>query len=164
MNATGATYRKLPGRNVNFFGGRSQLWLAEDHLLEVTGMLLAERYRRFPLADIRALVVESTRTQTIALSIFGVVSGLGAVAAAVLTWNALRSPDFSRAIEVGLSWAFAALFGILTFIALLGLVISLARGATCRCLVQTAPTRHRGATRLLAALAAEITSAQTARP
>ncbi len=167
MNVQSAKYRKLPGRNVNFFGGRSQLWIAEDHLLEVTGLMLAERYRRFPLADIRAFVVEKTRSQAIALWIYGGVLAISGSATAALIWGAVKISDRDASVVTGV---FAGFAGIVAVIALIGLLITLFRGATCRCSIQTtaglrvlaAPTRRRGAERLLAVLAPEIEAAQAA--
>jgi hypothetical protein len=164
VNARDARYRPLPGRS---FGptGRSRLWLAEDHLLEVNGILFAERYRRFPLADIRAIVVEPTRGRTRWLAISGGIALLCILAILGIWW--IVTLNEKREVIVGL-WVVAGAIGVLALGALLVFLVALARGATCRCLVQTtaglrvlaAPTRRRMAAVVVPILTAEIEAAQ----
>src|SRR5664279_6204091 len=58
MNASGAKerYIRLTGKK-RTWTGFSQAWLGSDHLLIVYSMRFVERYQRFALADIRAIVV-----------------------------------------------------------------------------------------------------------
>jgi len=171
VKVQGATYRKLPGRSIGFVGSRARLWLAEDHLLEVSGMFLAERYRRFPLADIRAFVVEKTRTQAIALWIYGGVFALCAGFGGLLFWYGTRSgtkPGEAVIAFLSVFGGFAVIVAVITFI---GFLLTLLRGASCRCSIQTtaglrvlaAPNRRRPTERMFAILAPAIEAAQAVR-
>jgi hypothetical protein len=168
MKTEGVKYRKLPGRTVSFFGGRSRLWLADDHLLEVNGMVLAERYRRFPLADIRAFVIEKTRTQAIAMWIYGGLIVVGGLVLSILIIGGMRDYERAQMSIMPLYWIFGSVAGVFVLVVLIGFLITLIRGASCRCSVQTtaglcvlaSPNRRRGAEQVLAILAPEIEAAQ----
>jgi hypothetical protein len=143
-------YRKLTPkrRGVLRF---SQAWLAEDHLLVVVSEWFRERYQRFALADIQAIVVAD-----------GPKLRVGALLAASASagWMAITFAVSSTA---------AKLFFSLTGVAVLGLAVrALARPRSCYCMLQTSVSRlplypvcHRGiATDFLAAISGPIEEAQ----
>src|SRR4029079_4215005 len=53
-------YQRLPGNRLVSFGTRSSLWLAPDYPLSLERTVASERYRRFYLRDIEAVVIRRT--------------------------------------------------------------------------------------------------------
>ena len=158
-------YAKLPGPGIGWVG-RARLWLAGDHLLEVNSTFFTERYHRYFLGDIRALVAQRTKTGfywNIALA------GLGAIGLAIaggFYWGGTKMPNAEARIVLSVFAGMAAglavvLFGALVFNSLLG--------PTCRCHIQTAagthllgaPTRLRRLQRLLGQIVPHIESVQS---
>ena len=165
MTSAAPVYRKLPGRSLAF-SGIGRLWLAEDHLLEVESLLFHERYRRFFLPDIAALIVRRTKARLYWNIAHGVLGGGGAALAVGLWWWGTfikeAEPRTFLWVMAGLVTPVAAFFLIL-------LLINSLLGPTCRCHLQTtaagsrplaAPTRLRAARRLLTRLAPLIEAAQ----
>ena len=155
MTSPALAYRKLPGRGLGWTG-RARLWVAADHLLEVTSLLVSERYRRFIFKDITALVILRTKAG-IYWNIAHGILGLGGTLLAGGLWRggALAADRDTRIML----WVFAGMIapGALLFLILLCTNILL--GPTCRCHLQTttagwhplaAPTRLRAARRFLA--------------
>ena len=164
MNPAAPAYRKLPGRALAF-SGIGRLWLADDHLLEVESLLFHERYRRFFLKDIAALVIRRTKVRlywNLAHGILGV--GGGAVTAASIYFGDQEARVFL--------WVFAGMIGPFALLFLVLFLINSLLGPTCTCHLQTtssgwhplaAPARLRKARRVLAQLAPLIEAAQTPR-
>ncbi len=124
MNRTGAEeqYVRLTGKKRSWTGF-SQAWLGNDHLLIVHSIRFVERYQRFALSDIQAIVVTE--------------GGRRAV------WQALV---VLVCISLGLSRtsAFAKGFwGTIGSVALALAIVDVARGPRCRCFLQTAVSRER---------------------
>ncbi len=121
-------YRKLPGRGRRFtsprwldvMAPRTTVWLGNDHLLVVDDTGYSERYRRFPYADIQAIVVRPTKTYGTAAAV------LALLAAVPLAGSFLTG-------EVG-AWILRSLGGVFLLI----LAVHALRGPTCRTTLQTA--------------------------
>ncbi len=112
-------YRRLPGRDASLIH-RSELWLGADHLLRVDMQGVTETYRRFYFGDIQAIIVRTTRQW------IGEV-----IATSVVPVPLLALALFS----VGeLAWLWYVPFGL----AVLGLLVVLARGKSCECYLKTA--------------------------
>lgn len=157
-------YRKLPGSGLGW-SGLARLWIAEDHLLEVNSLLISERYRRFFLRDISALVIRRTKVWLAWNIVHGVLGFGGALLAGGLWWGSLAADsgakEFLRVFAVIVA-PFASFF-------LVNFFINLFLGPTCRCHLQTttagwhaltAPTRLGPARRFLARLTPLIEAAQ----
>ena len=119
MTSAAPVYRKLPGRGLAF-AGIGRLWLAEDHLLEVESLLLHERYRRFFLPDIAALVVRRTKVRLIWNLVHGVLGFGGAALAGGLWWSGTfvqdQDPRVMLWVFAGMVAPFAVFFIVLFFI------------------------------------------------
>ncbi|MBM3876692.1 MAG: hypothetical protein FJ386_08250 [Verrucomicrobia bacterium] len=136
------TYKRVRagGRDIT---GRGTYWLADDHLLVVREEGFHERYRRFYLRDIHALVISHTRTGMVINIVLGAV-------AAFCVFGALTSTPFALISFLLVVAAIAALF----------LAINVLLGPTCECVMRTAVQterlpgigRLRGARKLSAAL------------
>jgi hypothetical protein len=109
-------YRRLPtGRRTP--NQHLSCWLARDHLLVVEGMGYSERYSRFDLRDIQAVLIQPSGAR----QIVAMVAGLAAVPALALVglmlarWLGTRDNDYlvglvlisaaSLAPLVALAWA-----------------------------------------------------------
>lgn len=169
-----ATYTKLPGRSLNWTG-LDRLWIAEDHLLGVSSLIAAERYARFPLRDIQALLIQDSRRFAIWGWTFGALLVLALLATAIvflLLSPAIPIPAEARAAIDPILYGLAGLGTAAALVALTLLVIHLVKGPTCRCHLLTssgrkplgAPTRQKDARRLLPALTQRITEIQQHRP
>ena len=168
MSTAAPVYRKIPGGGLSW-KGRGGLWLAEDHLLEVTSILVLEQYRRFFFQEARAFVVQRTNLRLI----WGwVLGGLGAVLGLVAGsafWVALAnsSEDWHVAFYIP-----AVLFGAGSLFFLTLWVVNLSLGPTCRCHLLTstgwhalsAPTRMGPAGRAEAQIVSIIQTAQGPAP
>jgi hypothetical protein len=118
-------YRRLTSKTRSV-GGYSQLWLADDHLLVIDSSRFNENYRRFRLADIRAISV----TDGPNLVVFQVLAGLAAIG-----WGMLALAVNAIAAK----WFFGISGGLLLLLAL----ADVARGPRCRCLLYTAVSQQR---------------------
>lgn len=164
MSTRPVEYRRLPGASYGG-AGRARLWLGGDHLLEVGSWIAAERYRRFPLADIRALVIEPTRIAFIWTVVSGSLLLLALLAIGGAAWGTTRVTDKEAVVAL---WAFVGMAGFVAVFLVVILIVNLVRGPSCRCTLQTgagprvlaAPTRRRTADRVCQQLAAEIETAQ----
>lgn len=162
------SYKKLPGRAAGFLLGRHQLWYSDDHLISVSSTYGSERYQRFYFRDIGALVIRRTKTRLIWNLIFGVIAGLF-IAPAVIAATLAQTPgsSFNQNLQIGVVTVL-----IPAVIALIGLIINTAKGATCSFWVQTAvgqtklgaPVRVRAAGKVIAILSPLIVKAQAERP
>ncbi len=121
---TRSIYRRLTGK-ARSFGGYSQLWIAEDHILLVRSTHFSERYQRFALADIQAVVITEEPSRT------PLQAALGATA---LLWMLA----FLAVSSVFAKGFFLATGGL----ALLWVIIDMARGPRCRCHLHTAVSRE----------------------
>ncbi len=168
MTSAPFTYRKLPGRGLAF-AGVGRLWLAEDHLLEVESLLIHERYRRFFLPDIAALVVRRTNSRLVwNFAHGGLGFGGAALAGGLWWWGTFVKEDGQRV----LLWVFAGMIAPFAAFFVVLFLINTLLGPTCRVHLQTtsagwhplaAPSRLRAARRLLARVAPLIEAAQAAR-
>jgi len=117
-------YQKLTRRRRGF-GGFTQLWLAPDHLLLVRNSRFTERYRRFALADIQAIVITTLPDRT-------TWQILSLLAAALWTLALLAvGPMFGKIF-----------FGITGALAIVMIIVDIARGPRCRCHLYTAVSRE----------------------
>jgi hypothetical protein len=112
-------YTKLTPRH-RTFGGYTQLWLAPDHLLLLCNTRFSEEYKRFSFSDIQAIVVTRLPSQLV-LQIVMILAAL----AWMCLWFAVDSRFAKWAIEI--SGALALLF----------LIVDMARGPRCRCFLRT---------------------------
>lgn len=122
-------FRKLPGRATTFrlrAQGVTQLYLASTYLVQVEVIRLREAYMKFAYKDIQAIEICRTSRGSVYNAILGVLAAfplLGVLAATTLE---------SRTTLGAIGGFFAVL-----------LLINIIRGATCRCILQTATGRHR---------------------
>ena len=116
-------YRRLTPKKRSI-SGHSQLWMGPDHLLLVSSSRLTEKYQRFSLADIQAIVVSDGPDRTILQTL------------AVLASIAWGAGAFAVDLTFG-KWFFA-----ITGLVFLGLaILDIARGPRCRCFLHTAVSR-----------------------
>jgi len=119
---TGSQYRRLTGKN-RTWTAFSQAWLGDDHLLIVNSMRLVERYQRFAFSDIQAIIVSEGGRRTFWQPLLLLVCVLGGVTA--------RS-TFGRGF-----------FAVIGVFALASVILDIARGPRCSCVLQTAVSRER---------------------
>lgn len=110
--------------------GRHRLYLGANHLLDVHEEFFVERYRRFDLGDIQALICQRTNTREIITLLH-----LLAMIAVALLWSAL----FTYRVLLTLQVYLAGLFLML----LASAIVNQLRGPTCLCVLQTATGLHR---------------------
>lgn len=115
-------YIRLTGKK-RTWTGFSQAWLCTDHLLIVQSSRFVERYRRFALSDIQAIVVTEGGRRAIAPVIAVLLC---------LAFGIISTSTFARAF-----------FGVIGSIALAFAIVDIARGPRCRCFLQTAVSRER---------------------
>lgn len=157
MAETKKIYRKLPGGAASLLG-RTRLWYAEDHLLQVNSVAAFESYRRYYFREIRALIVRPTVGGLVRNVIFGVLL-VAFLLGGYAFWVARNGREFPVGVTV--MGSFAGFFALL-------LIINLALGKTCRLFVQTkagveqlgAPRRLPAARRVREILAPKILTAQ----
>ncbi|MDR3401794.1 MAG: hypothetical protein P4L99_04770 [Chthoniobacter sp.] len=168
MSAAVPVYQKIPGRGFSW-KGHGGLWLAEDHLLEVTSVIVIEQYRRFFFQEVRAFVVQRTNVRLIWGWVLGGVGAIFTLIAGISLWIALanRSEDWHNALYFP-----AVLFGLGSLFFLVLLIINLSLGPSCRCHLLTstgwhalsAPTRLGPANRAQARIVSVIQTAQGSTP
>ncbi|MEI9894521.1 MAG: hypothetical protein WDN28_11700 [Chthoniobacter sp.] len=168
MSTPPLAYRKIPGGGLSW-KGRGGLWLGEDHLLEVTSIVVLEQYRRFFFREARAFVVQRTNLRFLWSWILGGVGAALALVAGSALWVALANEkeDWHVAFFVP-----AVLFGLASLCFLILWVINLSLGPSCRCHLLTstgwhalsAPTRLGKAERAQVQIAAVIQTAQGPAP
>jgi len=145
MSISGPAYRKVPGGGLSW-KGHGGLWLAEDHLLEVTSVVVLENYRRFFFQDARAFIVRRTNVRFIWAWVLGGVAAVFALIAGGAWW--LGAINAKEDWHVALYFP-AVLFGLGAVALFVLLIINLALGPSCRCHLLTstgwqalsAPTR-----------------------
>ncbi len=133
MTSPVPTYRKLPGRGLGW-AGLARVWLAEDHLLEVNSLLFSERYRRFFLKDIAAIVVRRTKVRLYWNLGHGIVGFGGALVAAGLWWGGTFVAEQEPRTVL---WVFAGLIAPFALFFIVLFLINSLLGPTCRCHLQT---------------------------
>ena len=161
-------YTKLPGPSTGW-SGRTRLWLAEDHLLEVNSSLFTERYHRYFLHDIRSVIAQRTKTGLYWNIALACLISVALVIAAGFYWGGKKVPDHEGQIAL---WIVAGMFASLALLILIALIINTLFGPTCRFYIQTtagsrliaAPSRLRRADRLLANIVPHIESVQSVPP
>ena len=165
MSAPPLHYTKLPGPGAGW-SGRTRLWLAEDHVLEVNSTVFTERYHRFFLHDIRSVIAQRTKVGFYWNVALGILIAIGLALAGAFYWGGTKVADNDGRVAL---WVFAGMLGGAALVLLVALVINALLGPTCRFYIQTtaglrliaAPTRLRRADRLLAKLVPHIESVQS---
>lgn len=145
MKAPTPPYRRVPCRGLSWRGWGS-LWLAEDHLLEATSAVIAERYRRFFFQDVRAFAVQRTNGRWVLGWILGGLGTAMALIAASVYW--FGAANDTEDWHLGM-YILAGPFGLGALVLLLIFLFNLLRGPRCRCHLLTstgwkslsAPTR-----------------------
>jgi hypothetical protein len=117
-----SSYVKLT-RKKRTFAGFSQAWLGSDHLLVVHSIRFVERYQRFALSDIQAIVVSEGGRRAV---------WQGLIVLLCLSTGLSARSTFGRGF-----------FAVVGAIALLLAILDIARGPRCRCFLQTAVSRER---------------------
>lgn len=119
-------YRRLRGMRW-FWGARARAWLAPDHLLYVETSWFVERYRRFHLRDIEAVVLQRNDRARVAtvLWIIALLPGL----------VMLLIPDAGPGTR--------ATGAVLAALSLIGQVVHLLRGPCCSVTLHTRVSRQR---------------------
>ena len=168
MSAPEIHYTKLPGPGAGW-AGRTRLWLAEDHVLEVNSTLFTERYHRFFLNDIRSVIAQRTKTGFYWNVALCILIALGLALAGAFYWGGTKVNDSDGRVAL---WVFGGIFAGLVLILLVALIINTLYGPTCRFYIQTtagsrliaSPTRLRRADRLLEKIVPHIESVQSLPP
>src|SRR5579863_5147921 len=143
-------YQKLT-RKKRSISGHTQLWMGADHLLLVNSSRLTERYQRFSLADIQAIVVSNGPDRVILQTLAVLAS---------IAWGA-------GALAVSLTFG-KWFFGLTGLLFLVLAVLDIARGPRCHCVLHTAVnrwpllpvSRQRVARKVLATLTPAIVGVQ----
>lgn len=112
-------YRKLPGRGGGLFIS-SRLWLAKDHLLRTELRGFTEMYHRFYFTDIQAILVRPTNRWLVEIAVTGPLLVL-----------------FLLFALVAGGW-FRVFWLIMAGLVAPFLILTLVRGRTCACHIQTA--------------------------
>ena len=108
------------------------LWLGTDHLLSIDSTGYTENYKRFYFRDIQAITIEKTRIWQIWNFIWGTAVFIFIVL--VVTTKPAGSPSGWSSDEI----VSGIVFGGLTMLFTLFLLINLLWGATCKCFLRTA--------------------------
>ena len=108
------------------------LWLGTDHLLSIDSTGYTENYKRFYFRDIQAITIEKTRIWQIWNFIWGTAVFIFIVL--VVTTKPAGSPSGWSSDEI----VSGIVFGGLTMLFTLFLLINLLWGATCKCYLRTA--------------------------
>lgn len=123
-------YRRLKVTSPGMFSSASY-WLATDHLFVVEQSGYAERYHRFALDDIQALIIRGTQNHQWWLSLFG-TSFLGWLIGILIIYLNQPVGVFTSGALVGA--------GICLGLALISLIFAVEnwrRGPACACHIQT---------------------------
>ena len=118
-------YGKLTGKRRVFFNS-SQLWIAHDHLLMSVSSGFGEEYRRYMFNDIQAIVVTELESRMAQQAVMGILSLAAFVLAVVIP----------QSVWAKVLWAIPA-SGLVTAV-----IVDIARGRSCRCVLQTAVSEH----------------------
>jgi len=153
MASTPNPYRRLPGTGTGVLE-YVKLYLAADHLLQVSSNGFMETYRRFYLRDVQAISVRESMHGKVWNGIWGFIAFLFTIVALQTTGPA--------------TFVWWGITGIFIFL----LTLNVARGPTCVCQVQTAVqtrplpslNRVRRAGKVIAQLKPLIEAAQGAMP
>ncbi|CAN5496103.1 hypothetical protein BH09VER1_BH09VER1_42860 [soil metagenome] len=113
-------YVKIAGRG-GFTSFQSRLWLAKDHILQVTSTGYTENYKRFYFRDIRGMTVTQTSWRTY----------LNVIA---LSLAALAALPICFSQEAPIVWIFGIISGLFVFWA----AINSLRGTACVFHISTA--------------------------
>ena len=154
MAKTSTLYRRLPGIGSGAFE-TVRLYLASDHLLQVSTSGFRETYRRFYFREIQLLALRDSMHGRVWNGVWGFLAFLPALVALQVNIPATRV----------IWWGLAGIF-------LLLLAINIARGPTCVCQVRTAVqtrtlaslNRLRKASKVIGQLRPLIEAAQGALP
>jgi hypothetical protein len=133
MNPSPPAYRKLPGGGLTW-SGRGTLWLADDHLLEVTSFFVAERYRRFFFREIRAFAVQRTNVLAIWAWVLGGIAAIFTPATIGLIFAGLQKGNDEGRVFLYILAGFCA---PIAFLAIVLFIVNFALGPSCRCHVLT---------------------------
>ena len=118
-------YGKLTGKRRVFFNA-SQLWMGNDHLLLSLSSAFGEEYRRYMFSDIQAIVVTELESRVAQQAVFAILSLVAFVLAVVVP----------QAVMAKVLWAIPA-SGLV-----IAVIVDIARGRRCRCVLQTAVSEH----------------------
>ncbi len=132
--APGASgYTRLTRRTA-VFPGTGRLWMGGDHILQVFSSACMERYRRYYLRDIEALIIRRTRVGVIVNVVLGTLAVLSAGAAGGCFWgrNYVQESDGNTLLLV-----LAISGGFLAGLSLLALLVNVVLGPTCACYLKT---------------------------
>lgn len=166
MEEQAVHYTKLPGPGAGW-AGRTRLWLAEDHVLEVNSSIFTERYHRYFLQDIRSVVAQRTKTGLYWNIALGSLAFLGLAVGGGFFWGGTTLTNDEGRIAL---WVFSGMFAFVALVFIIALIANIFLGPTCRFYIQTtagtrliaAPTRIRRAQRLLTALIPHVEAVQSA--
>lgn len=162
-------HQRLTGRSYGL-NGVASLWLGTDHVLQSSSWLMVERYRRWYLRDVQALIVRRTNKRLGWNIAWGAIGGVAlAIVGGFLGLAAASSGEREQQIML---WVFAGLMSTFALGGTLLLVINTMLGPTCAVFLQTptgverlaAPTRQRAADKMLARLRPLLDAAQNPAP
>lgn len=101
----------------------SRLYMGEDHLLKSTIAGTHETYRRFAWEGIQAFVMQNTAW-------YGILNAIGGLGLFILGMTYLTRDEYSASTHIS--------HGILIVLCVVGLMVNIRSGTTCRVWVRTA--------------------------
>jgi hypothetical protein len=133
MSASSKPYERL-SRSRFGLNGFGSLWLGKDHLLLVNNSFAVERYRRWFLRDIQAVVIRRTSARLVWNSVLGVfatllLSGAGASLYGSSTSNASE--------DIMVLAVMASVFGLIGFLFIVAMAVNTSMGPACAVFIQT---------------------------
>ena len=133
MNAEPIHYSKLPGPSLGW-AGRTRLWLAEDHVLEMNWTIFAERYHRYFLHDIRGVIAQRTKTGRMWNIALGTLAAASFALAGAAFWLIDRINGSAKVTngDVTAVWVLSGMFGAIALFFIALLIFNTLLGPTCR--------------------------------
>lgn len=133
MSASGQSYERL-SRSRFGLNGFGSLWLGNDHIMLVNNSFAVERYRRWFLREIQAIVIRQTSARLVWNSVLGVfaamlLAGAGGSLYASTTSNA---PDDVMLLAVA-----AGVLGVIGLVFLITMAVNTSMGPGCTLFIQT---------------------------
>jgi hypothetical protein len=147
--------------------GLGSLWLGKDHVLLVRNAFAVERYRRWYLRDIQALVIRRTSSRMVWNAILGVFA-LMLLSAAGASFYGSMTMTSTGMEDIGVLFAMTAIFGVIGFGFVAIALMNTLMGPSCTVFIQTphglerlsTPSRVAGVEKLTARLQPLLLAAQ----
>jgi hypothetical protein len=165
MSASSQPYERL-SRSRFGLNGFGSLWLGKDHIMLVKSSFAVERYRRWFLREIQAVVVRRTSARLIWNSVLGVFAALLLAGAGGCLYASTTSNAPDDVVAMGVTAAVLGLAGIAFVVAM---AVNTSLGPACSVFVQTphgldrlsTPNRIQAIEKLIAQLQPQLLNLQS---